>query len=250
MTIEQEILFDMLNNPNDSFYENVLSDFLDEQGVDHDFRKPLHNNLVTKLKPYHKKCLDVWANYWFDISICTKPTNESRAEQYFCDIYKELDLKMPKKIIWFNNPFEMCFQISNLSNLNFQIRNQVWDQTWNEARYKISDQIWSQLYNKMFNKIWNKVWNKINNQLRNLLLYEVFYGQHDAHWLAFYSYCMQVLRIETAKQFVVLFMLLSQEVNWWFPTEKTVYATKKPKECVFEKRKFVKLVYQDNYTII
>jgi hypothetical protein len=28
--IEQEILFDVLTNPGDTFYENVLSDFLDE----------------------------------------------------------------------------------------------------------------------------------------------------------------------------------------------------------------------------
>lgn len=30
---EQEILKDVLDNPGDTFYENVLADFLDEQDV-------------------------------------------------------------------------------------------------------------------------------------------------------------------------------------------------------------------------
>jgi hypothetical protein len=45
------------------------------------------------------------------------------------------------------------------------------------------------------------------------------------------------------------FMLLAQEINWWFPSEQTVYVVRKPKECVLENKKLVKLVYQDNYTI-
>jgi hypothetical protein len=112
-SIEKEILFDVLNNPGDTFYENVLSDFLDEQGIDHDFRKPLHNNTITELKPYQKKCLDIWANHWISIGLCIKPMDEVKTEQYFYDFYKESGFSKPKSIIWFNNPIEMCSQKSN-----------------------------------------------------------------------------------------------------------------------------------------
>jgi hypothetical protein len=50
--IKKAILIDVLNNLNDTFYKNVLADFLDERIIEHDFRKPLHNNHVTELKPY------------------------------------------------------------------------------------------------------------------------------------------------------------------------------------------------------
>jgi hypothetical protein len=59
---------------------------------------------------------------------------------------------------------------------------------------------------------------------------------------------MQVLRVEVPKRFAP-YMLLAQEVNWWLPTEQTVYIVRKPKEYVFENGKFVKLIYQDGYTI-
>jgi hypothetical protein len=92
----------------------------------------------------------------------------------------------------------------------------------------------------VWNRLWNQLWNRLWNQL--------FYGQQDDHCLVFYAYCMQVLRIKAPKQFVT-FMLLAQEVNWWIPIEKTVYATRKPKECVVKDDKLLKLTYQDNYTI-
>jgi hypothetical protein len=72
------------------------------------------------------------------------------------------------------------------------------------------------------------------------------YGQQDARWLAFFAYIMQVLRVEAPKQ-LVPYILLAQEVNCWLPTEQTVFVTRKPKECIVENGKFVKLVYQDGY---
>jgi hypothetical protein len=112
-TIEQEIFIDVLSNPGDTFYENVLSDFLDEQGIEHDFRKLLHNNHVTELKPYQEKCLDIWVNHWINVGLCIKPTDEGKVEQCFCDFYKKLGFSTPKNIIWFNNPVEMCNKVSN-----------------------------------------------------------------------------------------------------------------------------------------
>jgi hypothetical protein len=59
---------------------------------------------------------------------------------------------------------------------------------------------------------------------------------------------MQVLRMEFPKP-TVPFMLLAQEINWWFSTEETIFATRKPKECIIKDEELVKVVYQDSYTI-
>jgi hypothetical protein len=101
-SIEKEIIKDVLNNPGDSFYENVLSDFLDEQNIVHDFRKPFHNNKVTELNVYQEKCFDIWIKHWLNIGLCTKSTDERKAEKYFYNFHKK-----SKNIIWFNNPVKM-----------------------------------------------------------------------------------------------------------------------------------------------
>jgi hypothetical protein len=137
-SIEKQIFVDVINNPGDSFYESVLSDFLDEQGIDHDFRKSLHNNRITELKPYQEKCLDIWAKYWTSIDLYTKPTNEDKAEQCVYNLYIQLGFSKPKKIIWFDNPVEMWRQainqvISLYNQVNqryYQILNLVYDQVW------------------------------------------------------------------------------------------------------------------------
>jgi hypothetical protein len=241
-TIEQEILIDVLNNPNDTFYESVLSDFLDEQGIEHDFRKPLHNNPVKELKPYQEKCLYVWKNHWTNIGLCTKPTNESKAEQYFSDFYSQLGFTKLKSIIWFDNPIETCIkardQVSN--RVVNQASNRVWNQVNNRVWYQVWNNIWNQVWNQIGNQVFNQVWNQVWNQ--------VLHGQQDAYWLAFYAYMMQVLRLEASKQFIP-YMLLAQEVNWWLPTEETIYVIRKPKGFVLKDNKLVKITFQDNYTI-
>jgi hypothetical protein len=256
-SIEKEILVGVLSNPGETFYENVLSDFLDEQGIDHDFRKLLHNNPVSELKPYQEKCLDIWANHWINIRLCTRLTDESKAEQYFCDFYNQLGFPIPKNIVWFNNPVEMCDRISNWDQVWYQtwhkvadfilnpLKNQILDRLKNRAVNRIRNYVWDQISNR----VWSQAWSQINNQIWNQIKNKVWNAQQDAYWLAFYAYCMQVLRIETPKP-IVLFMLLAQEINWWFPAEQTVFATRKPKECIVEDGKLVKLVYQDNHTII
>jgi hypothetical protein len=237
--IKKEILFDVLNNPGDSFYENAFSDFLDEQNIEHDFRKPLHNDKIIELKPYHEKYLNIWVNHWISVNLCTRSTNESKAEQYFCDFYKELGLSKPKNIIWFNNPVEMLGQARNKrwDRINNQILNQVMDQVIDQ----VINKIWNQV-GKMQWQVWSLVWDQVSNRDK------IWYGQQNSHWLAFYAYMMQVLRVESPTTLMEL-MLLAQEVNCWFPTKETIYATRKPKECIFENGRFVKLVHQDNYTI-
>jgi hypothetical protein len=200
--------------------------------------------------------------------LCTKPKNEDKAEQYFCNFYKELGFSKPKKIIWFNNPIEMFCQSINWNQAANHVWEQIWDQASNQVLIKVRNQVGSRIRNRVVNRVnnlaWNQVWDQINNyvsdqvrnqvrnygwnQVRNRLWGQVFYGQHDAFWLAYYSYMMQVLRVEAPKLFAS-FMLLAQEITWWFSSEQTVFITRKPKECIVEDGKVVKLVYQDNYTI-
>jgi hypothetical protein len=261
-TIEQEILKDVLNNPGDTFYENVISDFLDEQGIEHDFRKLLNNNLVTELKPYQEKCLHIWVNHWKNICFCTKSTDESKAEQYFYDFYKQLGFSKPKSIVWVNNPYEMYYQseFSNKKNNNEtliylinQIWNQIRSQAWNQMNWQIRDRVWkyigdNNIWNRIGNKVYDYIWNQIG-EITTTHIYDCLsYGQQNANRFAFYAYCMQLLRIESYKS-LILYMLLAQEVNWWCPTEQTVFVTRKPKECVIKDNQLIKLVYQDGYTI-
>jgi hypothetical protein len=230
-SIEKEILIDVLSNPGDIFYENVLSDFLDEKGIDHDFRKPLHNNLITELKTYQEKCLDIWAKHWISVGFCTKPTDESKVEQYFYDVYEQLCLEKPKSIVWINNPTEMCYKTNELWSC---LQRKRWLQKWIQLR----NNVWIQILRKVDFNLRNQIWNKVGGVVQKEMLNQKISlkeqqeknfasnGQNIVYWVADDAYYMQVLRLETPKP-IVTCMLLAQEISWWFPTEKTVYALRK-----------------------
>jgi hypothetical protein len=252
-SIEKEILFDVLNYPNDTFYENVLSDFLDEQGIEHDFRKQLHNNRIEKLKPYQEKCLDIWRNYWISVGLCTKPTDENKAEQYFYNFYKKLGFSKPENIVWFNNPTEIFFKLKLLTNkgsiasiLNHSVYNKSCDIIHNIVDYPIIHTVENKCNLSTIDEFVSRInWHKIIDHEE---LYQCCYGQHDATWLLRYAYYSQVLRVKLPEQLIFLF-LLAQEVNWWFPTRKTIYVVKKPKEYVMKDSRLIKLVYQNDYVM-
>jgi hypothetical protein len=159
-SIEKEILVDVLTNPGDIFYESVLSDFLDEQGIEHDFRKPLHNNPITELRLYHEKYFEIWKNHWVNVGLYAKITDENKAEQYIYSVYKQLGLEKPKNIVWCNNPIEMHHQVLRKSkSLKWMLiwnkaKSKLWDQVYNQVKDQVEDQVWNDIYYKIVNQMW------------------------------------------------------------------------------------------------
>jgi hypothetical protein len=197
--------------------------------------------------------LDIWVNYWFNINLCTKVTDEEKAERHFYNLYKQLNLKNPNGIVWCNSPFDMHHQMQD--RVNYYIYDNIWSRVftwmWNNIENPVRDQVWGVVFNQVTDKVWCKVWSVVNKEYLSTLVQNVSkgrFGQHEAGLLAHYAYYMQVLRTEIVKP-LVLYMLLAQEVNWYYLTEEFVYVIRKPKECIVKNNKLVKLVYQDGYTI-
>jgi hypothetical protein len=149
----------------------------------------------------------------------------------------------------------------------FNLSNYAWNRVDIQFLYQVHHEIKRKTSNRIWDWVWNQVgqlrwqgWSKIRNHVvrnqskgsavnvYNTIWDQMCYGQQDAYRLAFYSYIMQVLRIEIPKLFIP-YILLAQEVNWVALLEETIFVTRKPKECIFENNKFVKIIFQDNYTI-
>jgi hypothetical protein len=186
LNIEKEILFDILNNPDDTFYENVLSDFLDERGVEHDFRKPLHNNKIAELKPCQEKCLDIWRSYWINFGTSVKLTNEEKVEKYFFDFYKQLKLGNFRKVVWFDNPIEL--NIVNDKSIFFEI-DELKKQIWNCLKEQVFSETWYKIYNILWYDVWYQTWIKKDNRIWK----NHQFCQKNLCWLACFDYLMKVL---------------------------------------------------------
>jgi hypothetical protein len=59
--------------------------------------------------------------------------------------------------------------------------------------------------------------------------YKAGYGSHDAAWLGFYQYFLEVLKIEACEKLIPL-MDLSKEGGWFYPYKNICVITERPSE--------------------
>jgi hypothetical protein len=113
-----------------------------------------------------------------DVSLCTKTTDENKAEQYICDLYKQLCLKKPD-ITWFDNQVKMY---SQTKRLKLKICDMIYDMIWD----KIYSNFWS----------WNKIWSQVQDRMRNLLANNEKNKVFNQMWIKIYDKSYDLLDCE------------------------------------------------------
>jgi len=93
---------------------------------------------------------------------------------------------------------------------------QVWDQVWDQ----VGDQVWDQVGDQ----VWDQVGAQVRDQVRRC-----GYGQHDASWMAFYSFFSQWCGLE-APQLLSGLITIAESCGWWWPFEGAVILTERPEQ--------------------
>ena len=157
---------------------------------------------IDQLTPEQEAQLPAIRDEWLRIGLSTDPADRPRAEQAIKQAYHRAGLEPPELVLWFESPLAGLLA-ANIINAN-QVSDQVWNQVWNQVRNQVRNQVPDQVWNQVWGQVWNQVWNQVSdqvasqvsdqvrdqvaNQVRSQVLwYRPLYGQHEAHWLGFYS---------------------------------------------------------------
>jgi hypothetical protein len=65
--------------------------------------------------------------------------------------------------------------------------------------------------------------------ITGIALSDFCFGQHDAAWLAFYSYCINELGVKNCEKLEPL-IELARHANWWLPFDKIAFISERPVE--------------------
>ena len=150
---------------------------------------------IEELTKEQKEQLSVYKDKWLEIGLSTVPCDRKKAEDAARAAYKIAGLEEPKVFIWLNSPIEGAYAAAYFKVLKGKD---------SQVRAQVGDQVWDQVYN-------------------------CGYGLHDASWLGFYSYFLDVLNLECCAK-LTPFMNICKNSGWWWPFNGLVIFTEKPVE--------------------
>lgn len=153
--------------------------------------------MITELTKEQEARLPEYRDKWLKIGLSTDPGNEADAEKLVDAAYEVAGLKAPKDKIWRDSPWGGAKVAAILS----KVESVPKDLIEREAKLEASE---------------------IRSQLN-----QCGYGQHDAHWLGFYNFFLEVMDLKVCERLKPL-MDLANHIGWWWPFDKAAVLTRKP----------------------
>lgn len=190
--------------------------------------------MIEKLTKDQEAQLSVYADKWIEIGRCIKPTNRKRTEQSINWMYANAGMGRPV-IIHTGSPMENVIAkavmeaAEKMEQKRLGITGDINEVQWQEAWAMFQEKIAPQLAGTI-DEVW-AVAAQMMKDGRNSELIDTakecfntdevvensIYGQHEAHWLAFYEYFHDVCElVEETKELHGLW-ILAKNAGWMLP---------------------------------
>jgi hypothetical protein len=216
---------------------------------------------IEALTPAQLSCIPEFFAGWRAIGLSTAPTDRSAAESAIRRCYRRARIKVPKKFIWLRSPFAGALAYTLLKYSKAAVRAgvavSIGDNVCGRIRgrvspYDITVQYPADILHNdvitIFIDIRECVRDSVraslegaglqasieNNESESLSAIvqdsiRAVCGSHEAGWLSFYSYFLEVGGIKkwSGERLEGLFEQAS-DLGWWWPLQNLVIATEKP----------------------
>jgi hypothetical protein len=121
------------------------------------------------------------------------------------------------------------------------VRDSIWDSVrdsvWDSVRASVRDSIWDSVRasvrdsvrNSVGDSVGDSVWDSVGDSVKGFNYFETIFGSHEAHWLGFYDYFFEVLKLESCSKLIPL-MDFAKEGGWFYPYKNVCMVTERPIE--------------------
>ena len=153
-------------------------------------------HIIEMLTSEQQSRFNEFVEKWTAIGVSTAPADRPRAEAGIRKAYEIAGLTPPKSIVWCDSPLSqrltraIVFGLSGDSEAS--VGASVRDSVWASVRDSVGDSVWDSVGDSVF-------------------------GQHDAHWLAFYDYFREACGLSRETQRLCGLLEVAQSANWWLP---------------------------------
>jgi hypothetical protein len=217
---------------------------------------------IEKLTPEQQELLPRWREEWLNVGLCTEPADRPRAEAAIAKMYAAIG-KKPPLYLWAPSPLSAHFYLhffKELPKLRGQLRGQLCDQLRGQLRGQLCDQLCDQLRGQLRDQLSDQLRGQLSGQLCDQLSGQLcdqlcdqlsgqlrgqlrdqrvafdsnyFWGQHEAFWLAFYTFPEQIgVKYDPAhRERLGWWIEVDRSCNWWWPYEGICVLSDRPEIC-------------------
>ena len=154
---------------------------------------------IETLSAAQQAQMEVYRDKWIAIGLSTAPANRAAAEDGIRRAYAAAGLDAPK-IVWCGSPLSqgltraIILDKKLIEDLGASVRDSVWDSVWDSVRASVGDSI---------------------------------YGQHDAAWLGFYDFFLQVCALKSQTKKLQGLWALSKSAGWALPHQQICWVSER-----------------------
>ena len=186
----------------------------------------LRSDQIAQFGPYVEK--------WTGIGLCTEPANRQLAEDGVRLAYRTAGLDEPR-IVWCSSPLAMALtraivlhgmpeDLGALVNKSIgasvwdsvgasvwdSVGASVWDSVRDSVRASVGDSVGASVRDSVWDSVGASVWDSVSKS---------GYGQHDANWIAFYTFFREQCGLSSQTEKLRGLRLLTEHAGWYLPHE-------------------------------
>jgi hypothetical protein len=119
------------------------------------------------------------------------------------------------------------------ASVGASVRDSVGDSVrasvWDSVGASVGASVWDSVRDSVRASVGASVWDSVRDSV-GASVWDSVYGQHEASWLSFYSYFLDVCNLDCCKKLLPL-MTLAENCGWWIPRRGIVMLSEKPLVC-------------------
>ena len=214
---------------------------------------------IERLTADQQDLLAVRHAEWLAVGRSTAPADRAAAEQVFTAMYAAIGRPAPR-VLWVASPATAALAHGVLSardslgaSLRASLRESLWESLWDSLGDSLGASLWTSLWTSLGGSLWTSLrtslgaslWESLGaslgaslraslgESLRESLgasLGDYFWGQHEAYWIAFYAFAIEIgvsYRPQDAER-LGWWVTLARSCGWWWPYEGLVLASDRP----------------------
>jgi hypothetical protein len=167
-------------------------------------------NKIENLTKEQEALLTTYKDRWMEIGLSTGRCDREKAKKYISDAYTVAGWAVPQNWVYCESPLSagIVFHI-------FKNKTQLGASVWASVRASVWASVRASVWASVRASVWDSVWDS-------------GYGNHDAYWLGFYNYFLEVFKLNCCEKLLPL-MELAKYCGWWMPYENICIIQDKPK---------------------